>query len=173
MTAPGGHPCGRSVVSGETWRRAQPQTSSPPRARTKGTRCSGWSRVCGGDHRQGPRGHWGSDSSFLSLPKQTRAQPCSQGLSARTSRVFRALVGTRAEHCALSRILGSLAVHIGLGPQRPRHCPPFLGQFSWACQGRVGRGDPGSRDPFVALHQSRDLVCEQVRRGFTLSPPLP
>lgn len=81
LTAPGGRPCGRSVVSGETWRRAQPQTSSPPHARTQGTRCSGWSRVCGGDHRQGPRGHWGSDSSFLSLPEQTRAQPCSRALS--------------------------------------------------------------------------------------------
>lgn len=127
----------------------------------RAARCSGWSRVCGGDHKA----RWGSDSSFLSLPELG---------SAGTSRIFCALVGTGAEHCALSRTLGSLAVHICLGLQRPSHRAHHLWVSFHGCA-REGwsRGDPGSCDPFVAFHQSCDLVCEQARYGFTLPPPLP
>lgn len=123
----------------------------------RAARCSGWSRVCGGDHKA----RWGSDSSFLSLPELG---------SAGTSRIFCALVGTGAEHCALSRTLGSLAVHIRLGLQRPSHHAHHLWVSFHGCA-REGwsRGDPGSCDPFVAFHHVTWFVS---RRGTGSHFPL-
>lgn len=155
--------------------RRRPETrpaAHPAPAPGRAARCSGWSQVCGGDHRQGPRGHWGSDSSFLSLPELSPAlrgpQPGRHKFSVPSWGQEQSAV-----HCHRPWVRWLCTSVWGYRGQVT--VPTIFGSVFMGVPGKdgAGRGDPGSCDPFVALHRSRDLVCEQVRRAFTLSTPLP